>query len=56
MNQVRGIMLLAVGGYALYAGYRMHTGQHAWLAYGLGVLAIAVGLWRIFRKEPTRLA
>jgi hypothetical protein len=56
MNQVRGMMLLAAGGYALYAGWKIHTGQHAMLAYALGVLAIAVGVWRILRKEPKRLA
>jgi hypothetical protein len=55
MNQVRGIMLLAAGGYALYAGWKIHTGQHAVLAYALGALAIAVGVWRILRQEPKRL-
>lgn len=55
MNQVRGILLLAAGAYAVYAGWKIHAGQHALLAYGLGALAIAVGIWRILRKEPKRL-
>jgi len=32
------------------------SGQHALLAYALGALSLAVGVWRILRKEPKRLA
>jgi len=56
MNQVRGIILVGAGVYALYAGWRIHTGQHALFAYALGALSLAVGIWRILRKEPSRLA
>jgi hypothetical protein len=56
MTQIRGIILMTVGCFALYRGWRVHTGQYALWAYGLGVLAIAVGLWRLLRKEPQRLA
>lgn len=55
MNQFRGIILLAAGGFALYQGWRVHTGRQALWAYGLGVLAIAVGLWRLMRKPDQRL-
>jgi cytochrome c-type biogenesis protein CcmH/NrfF len=56
MNQFRGVMLLCAGAFALYEGWKLHTGVHALWAYGLGVLAIGVGLWRLLRKEPPRLA
>jgi hypothetical protein len=55
MNQFRGIILLAAGVFALYQGWRVHTGRQALWAYGLGVLAIAVGLWRLIRKPDQRL-
>ena len=56
MTQLRGIVLMMAGGFALYRGWRIHTGQYALWAYGLGALAIAVGIWRLIRKEPERLA
>jgi len=55
MTHLRGIMLLAAGGFALYQGWRVHTGMQALWAYGLGVLAIAVGLWRLFRNPDLPL-
>ena len=55
MNHFRGIMLLAAGVFALYEGWRIHTGNRALWAYGLGVLAIAVGLWRLIRNPDLPL-
>jgi hypothetical protein len=55
MNQVRGIIMILLGGFALYQGWILHTGQRALLAYALGVVAIAVGIWRLSRKPPERL-
>ena len=55
MNQFRGIMLLAAGGFALYEGWKIHSGRQALWAYGLGVLAVAVGLWRLLRNPDLPL-
>lgn len=55
MNQVRGIIMILLGGFALYQGWILHTGQRALLAYALGVVAVAVGVWRLTRKPPERL-
>ena len=55
MNQFRGVMLLAAGGFALYQGWRIHSGRQALWAYGLGVLAVAVGLWRLLRNPDRPL-
>jgi hypothetical protein len=55
MNHFRGIMLLVAGAFALYQGWRIHTGNHALWAYGLGVLAVAVGVWRLTRQPDRRL-
>jgi hypothetical protein len=50
MNQFRGILMLLVGAFALYRGWMIHRGQSAWLALGLGLLAIGLGAWRLTRK------
>lgn len=56
MTHLRGIMLLAAGCLAFYQGWRIHAGDEALWAYGLGVLAIAVGVWRLTRNpdQPLR--
>ncbi len=50
MNAFRGIVLFALGVFALYRGWVMHTGGRAWFAYTLGVVAIALGVWRLLRN------
>jgi hypothetical protein len=56
MNQARGVLLLAAGGFALYQGWRLHSGNNALWAYGLGAVAIGLGVWRLMRKPPEPLA
>lgn len=51
MNAVRGIILFGMGVFAIYEGWRIHVGERAWLAYALGVVAIALGVWRLTRAE-----
>jgi hypothetical protein len=55
MNHLRGVMLLAAGCFALYEGWKIHSGRQALWAYGLGVLAVAVGLWRLIRNPDQPL-
>jgi hypothetical protein len=47
-------MLLA-GCFALYEGWRMLTGSRAVFALILGLVAIALGVWHLTRREPKRL-
>lgn len=54
VDKARGILMVAVGAFVLYRGFVMR-GPHAWLALGLGVAAIALGIWRLTRKPPQRL-
>ena len=56
MNHVRGILLIAAGAFALVQGWKLHTGTNALWAYGLGVLAVGLGIWRLTRKPPQPLA
>jgi hypothetical protein len=57
MGLFRGILLIALGVFALYEGFRMmqlHVVQRAWFAIVLGAVAIALGVWRMMRKEDAR--
>jgi hypothetical protein len=54
MDKVRGILMVVVGAFALYRGFIARTGQSAWLAIGLGLAAVALGVWRLTRKSPLR--
>jgi len=55
MEKVRGILMLAVGAFALYRGFVMFGRPNGWLAITLGVVAIALGVFRLTRKAPRRL-
>jgi hypothetical protein len=55
VNRVRGILMLVAGCFALYRGWTIHAGSYALAAYGLGVLALALGVWHLTRRQPQRL-
>ncbi|HEY1986945.1 MAG TPA: hypothetical protein VGG85_16130 [Terracidiphilus sp.] len=55
MDKVRGMLMLIAGALAFYRGFMVRSRNDAWLAFGLGVLAIALGVWRLTRKPPGRL-
>ena len=44
-------MLLAAA-VAGWKGWQIHHGERAAMAYGLAVLALALGVWHLWRKEP----
>lgn len=52
VNRIRGIVMVLAAGVALWKGWQIHRGETAVLAYGLGALALAVGVWHLTRKEP----
>ena len=37
---------------AFYKGWKIHSGHTAALAYGLGVVALAMAAWHLTRKPP----
>jgi uncharacterized membrane protein len=54
MNRLRGILMLAAAGVAIWKGWKIHTGSHAWLAYGLAAAAIGMAVWHMTRTEDVR--
>lgn len=50
MNHVRGVLMVAAAGIAFWRGWKIHTGSYAWMAYGLGVLAVGLAVWHLTRK------
>jgi hypothetical protein len=50
MNPFRGVLMLIAAALAFYRGWQIHTGRSAWLAYGLGVLALALAIWHFARS------
>ena len=54
MDKVRGILMLAVGAFALYRGFVMYGRSNAWPAIALGLVAVALGVFRLTRRPPER--
>ncbi|MGD0345284.1 MAG: hypothetical protein ABSA85_00925 [Terracidiphilus sp.] len=52
MNRIRGIVMLIAAALAIWKGWEIHRGEMAVLAYGLGVMALAMGVWHLMRKTP----
>jgi len=52
VNPVRGIVMLVAAALAIWKGWQIHHGETAVLAYGLGSLALAMGVWHLTRKAP----
>jgi Flp pilus assembly protein TadB len=54
VNLARGIMMLVAAALALWKGFQIHHGETALFAYGLGVLALALGIWHLTHRAPQR--
>jgi hypothetical protein len=55
MNRVRGVVMVLAGCFALFESRRMLGGERVMIAVALGLLAIALGVWRLTRKEARRI-
>jgi len=47
MQPFRGFLMLVAAGVAFYRGWKIWPGHHAWLAFGLGVLALGLAVWHL---------
>jgi hypothetical protein len=51
VNRIRSIVMVLAAGVALWKGWQIHRGETAVLAYGLGAIALALGVWHLTRKD-----
>lgn len=54
MSHMRGFVMLLAAGFAVWKGWKIHTGAHAWMAYGLAAPALGLAMWHFTRKSDTR--
>jgi uncharacterized membrane protein len=54
MNHVRGILMLVAAAVAVWKGWKIHAGSHAWLAYGLAAVALGMAIWHLTRPADVR--
>lgn len=45
MQPFRGVLMLVAAGIAFYRGWEMRHGERAWMAFGLGALALGLAVW-----------
>jgi formate-dependent nitrite reductase membrane component NrfD len=51
MNRIRGIVMVLAAAVAIWKGWQIHRGETAVLAYGLGALALVIGIWHLTRPD-----
>ena len=54
MSHVRGILMLIAAAIALWRGWKIHSGEYAMMAYGLGAAALGLAVWHLTRKPDQR--
>ena len=47
MNPIRGVVMVLAAAVAFWKGWQIHRGETAVLAYGLGAMALALGVWHL---------
>jgi hypothetical protein len=55
VNRIRGVVMLLAAAVAFWKGWQLHRGETAILAYGLGAMALVIGVWHLTRREPKRV-
>lgn len=53
VNPFRGILMIVAAGIAFWRGWQIHHGRYAWMAYGLGVLALGLAAWHLAHDSRT---
>jgi hypothetical protein len=46
--------MLVAATFATWRGWKIHSGMHAWTAYGLAALALGLAIWHLTRKPDER--
>ena len=51
-DPLRGAVMFLAAGLAAWRGWQIHHGPYALLAWGLALLAAAMGIWHFTRRPP----
>lgn len=54
LNPFRGILMIVAAAIAFWRGWQIHHGHYAWMAYGLGVLALGLAVWHLAQGGRNR--
>jgi hypothetical protein len=54
VSPVRGILMIVASAFAFWRGWQIHHGRYAWMAYGLGFLALALSAWHFVNGSRDR--
>lgn len=54
VNLARGIMMLVAAAIAFWKAWQIHGGETALLAFGLGVLSLALAVWHLTHRSAPR--
>lgn len=54
MSYARGMMMLIAAGVAFYRGWKMLPTHSAFVAFGLGALALALAVWHLTRDAKSQ--
>jgi len=55
VNPFRGILMVVAAAIAFWRGWQIHTGRYAWMAYGLGIVALGLAGWYFAGTRRRRL-
>ncbi|HEX3893537.1 MAG TPA: hypothetical protein VHW46_13255 [Terracidiphilus sp.] len=50
MQPFRGLLMLVAAGIAFYRGVELRHGERAWMAFGLGAVALGLAVWHLVRR------
>src|SRR5579863_1370464 len=51
VNPLRGLLMVVAAGIAFYRGWQMRHTDRAWVAFGLGVVALGLAVWHWRRRS-----
>ena len=54
MNPVRGILMIVASAIAFWRGWQIRHGHYAWMAFGLGIVALALSAWHFLQGPPEK--
>jgi hypothetical protein len=55
LNPLRGILMIVASAFAFWRGWQIRHGHYAWMAFGLGFLALGLAAWHLASGRQDRM-